>query len=155
MSGLATVGVVVLTAVLTWIGHAVLTSQQRRLNVAIALEQRKRDLYKQFLTFFFNVLKQQKGGKVLNNDELASSLMDMTKDMAIYASDEVLRLFLQLRTMALEEEQDPAQIIELFGKIIRQIRKDLGHSMTRIEPKDILTLFITDIDKLYPRQKEI
>jgi len=52
MSAWGTVGIVVLTAVLTWIGHAVVASQQRKLDVAKALEQRKRDLYTRFLGFF-------------------------------------------------------------------------------------------------------
>lgn len=53
------VGVILLTAVLTWIGHAVLTNQQRKLDVAIALERQKRELYTRFLALFFRVFKQK------------------------------------------------------------------------------------------------
>jgi len=144
-----TVGIVVLTAVLTWIGHAVLAGQQRKLDVMIALEQRKRELYAKFLDLFFNVLKR---GKKVDQDKLSSELMDIAKDMTVYASDEVLRLFVQFRTMALTEERDSKTILEWFGKIILQIRKDLGYSITRIEPRDVLSVFITDIDKLYPNR---
>lgn len=76
--------------------------------------------------------------------------MDIAKDMTVYASDEVLRLFVQFRALALAQEGDPKRTLEWFGKIILQIRKDLGYSITRIEPRDVLSVFITDIDKLYP-----
>jgi len=143
----STVGIIFLTAVLTWIGHAVLTNQQRKLDVMIALEQRKRELYAKFLNLFFDTLKQ--GGKV-DQDKLSSELMDIAKDMTVYASDEVLRLFVQFRSMAVTAERDPKKILEWFGKIILQIRKDLGYSITKIEPRDVLSVFVTDIDKLYP-----
>jgi len=52
--GWPTVGIIVLTAVLTWIGHAVLANQQRKLEVMIALERRKRELYSKFLSLFFD-----------------------------------------------------------------------------------------------------
>lgn len=55
----STVGVVILTAVLTWIGHVVLAGQQRKLDVMIALEQRKRELYSKFLNLFLTRLRKE------------------------------------------------------------------------------------------------
>lgn len=91
------------------------------------------------------------GKGVLKPEQLTTELMDITKDMAVYASDDVLRLFVQFREMALTGEQEQTKIIDWFGRIIVQIRKDLGYSTTEIEPRDVLSLFITDIDKLYPK----
>lgn len=149
MTGWATVGIVVLTAILTWIGHAVLAEQQRKLDIARALEQRKRDLYVEVLKLFFEVLKKGQKKESLKQDKLASEWIEITKNMAVYASDDVLHLFVQFRRMAFTENQDPKRFMDWFGKIIIQIRKDLGYSNTRIEPKDVLSLFITDIEKLY------
>lgn len=154
MSAWATVGIVVLTAVLTWIGHAVLAGQQRRLDVAKALEQRKRDLYVKFLDFFFDILKKRHGTRAPKPEELTARLMDIAKDMAVYASDEVLGLFVRLREMELTEERDAEKTVKWFGQIVVQIRKDLGYSITRIKPEDVLALFITDIDKLYPERAQ-
>jgi len=143
----STVGIIVLTAVLTWIGHTVVANQQRKLEVMIALERRKRELYSKFLSLFFETLKK---GKKIDQDKLSDQLMDIAKDMTVYASDEVLRLFVQFRTMALDKDRDAKKIVEWFGEIILQIRKDLGYSTTKIETKDVLSVFIVDINKLYP-----
>lgn len=148
-----TLGIIFLTAVLTWIGHAVLTSQQRKLEISKALEENKRNLYKRFLDLFFKIL-QTAGKETYDLSEYERSMIDLTRDMTVYASDEVLKLFVGFKQMALleEHERDPVKFIGWLGKIILEIRKDLGYSATKIQPVDILRTFIKDIDSRRPPQ---
>lgn len=78
-------------------------------------------------------------------------MTEIAKDMTVYASDEVLRLFIQFRKIAASQESDPTHILDWFGKIIVQIRKDLGYATTRMEPREVLSVFIKDLDKLNQR----
>jgi hypothetical protein len=142
-----TVGVVVLTAVLTWIGHTVLASQQRRLDVLKALEQRKRELYAQFLRIFFEILQKSRS-KNFDVSKYEKAFMELTRDMTVYASDRVLKLFGQFRKLAIEGQKDPKVAVKWLGEIIMEIRRDLGYSTTQVKPEDILRTFIVDIDTL-------
>ena len=142
-----TVRIVVLTALLTWIGHAVLASQQRRLDILRALEQRKRDLYAKFLKVFFEIMQESKR-KSLDPSKYEKDFMELTRDMTVYASDNVLKLFGQFRKLALKGQEDPKVVVQWLGEIIMAIRKDLGYSTTQVKPADILRTFIVDIDDL-------
>jgi hypothetical protein len=47
-----------------------------------------------------------------------------------------------------ESNPEPAKMMSLFGKLILEIRKDLGNSKTKLAEFDMLRFMITDIDKL-------
>ena len=137
-------------SVTAWIGYAVRASQQKKLEVEKALEEDKRDLYKRFVALLFNMLddarKQQTDVR-----KYERKMIELTRDMTIYASDEVLKLYIEFRTMAFNRvhESSPTRFMGWMGDIIVAIRKDLGHTMTKISSKDVLKTFITDVDK-YP-----
>jgi len=142
-----TFAIVVFTAVLTWIGHAVVSALQRRAEKDRALEAEKRAAYKQLLQVLFDILKNTKRGdtKVVEQ-ELGEKFFELVRDMTVYASDDVLRLFIKFKTQ--QQPVDPIQVIRLFGELIVAVRKDLGHDHTTVSPKEVLSSFITDIDDL-------
>ena len=147
MGTTGTIAAILVTAVLTWIGHAVLTHQQRRLEIAKALEAKKRELYQTVMGTFFDMMKNSKTGKV-EPEKMVPVMFDIARDMSVYASDEVLRKYLEMKSFqdgpAVAE---PLGILMWFGELIIAMRKDLGHSTTLVKPADVLRLVVTDFDQ--------
>ncbi len=149
-----TILIVILTAVLTWIGHAVLTGQQRRLEVAKALEANRRELYQRIMGLFFDVLKDAKA-KSINMDQLAVEMIEIARDLSVYASDEVLLKFLELRRIGEQEKpKDPLILLKLWGELIISMRKDLGHKATQVQPMQIAELVVTDLRQHLRREED-
>ena len=147
MGFLQTVGVAAITAFLTYIGYGVATSLQRSAEKDKALEAEKREAYKNLLSLLFGVLKSVKiGGPESVEKEIGEKFFELTRDLTVYASDEVLRLFIRFKRQ--QQPADPLEVITLFGDIIVAVRKDLGHSKTSITRNDVLSTFITDIETL-------
>jgi flagellar motor component MotA len=142
-----TFAIVLCTAVFTWIGHAVVSVLQRRTEKDKALEAEKRVAYKQLLQVLFGVLKTVKqGGTEAVEQEIGDKFFELARDMTVYASDEVLRLFIRFKNQ--QQPENPIQVLKLFGELIIAIRKDLGHDQTTVSVKEVLSSFITDVDNL-------
>ena len=153
MGTTGTIIAIIVTAVLTWIGHAVLTGQQRRLEVAKALEANRRELYQRIMGLFFDVLKDAKA-KSINIDLMDVKMIEIARDLSVYASDEVLLKFLELRRIGEQEKpKDPLILLKLWGELIISMRKDLGHEATQIQPMQIAELVVTDLRQHLEKQK--
>lgn len=141
-----TLAIVISTALLTWVGHAIVSSLQRRAEKDKALEIEKREAYKRLLALLYDILasvKKENKNKQSQMKGFEERFFQLTRDLPVYASDEVLRLFIQLKN---QQSQEPAQVLELFGNLIMAIRKDVGHNATTVTRKELLSTFVTDID---------
>jgi uncharacterized membrane protein len=106
------------------------------------LHDKKRDVYHRLLQPFFKLHMQiVRGGEVPAHEvivtEMGEAMVEATFDAVLYASDDVLKLYAQMR-----EESDGVKILVLYMRLLRAIRKDLGHSVTSITDSDILRLFV-------------
>jgi len=73
----------------------------------------------------------------------------MTPDLILWASDEVLNLYIQFRQNTSSERQDSSSSsILLFGQMLLAMRKDLGHQNNKLNELYILGTFINDVENL-------
>ncbi len=96
----------------------------------------------------FSILQQSK--KVIENsglsDDLETRFFEVARDMTIYASDDVLDLWVKFKNMG--ESADTKYVLALVGELMSAIRTDLGHTSSRFAAKDLLSTFVTDIDSI-------
>ena len=98
---------------------------------------------------FDTILANKIGKKPKSEDELIKSFADMTPDLVLWASDDVLNLYITFRQISTYDPQiNPTNPIVLFGKMLIAIRKDLGHQNSNINELSILGTFVNDTYKL-------
>jgi hypothetical protein len=148
MSVWQTLVIALVTAVLTWFGHSFVALLQRQTDRDKALELEKREAYKRLTKFLFGILKASKKGaaEAFPIGDFETELFELFRDMTVYASDNVLRLFNDLRSA--QSTSDPKQFVAILAKLLLAIRKDLGHGSTTLHPKELLSAFIVDIESL-------
>lgn len=73
-------------------------------------------------------------------------------DLNLFGSDEVVRAYNDLMKHVYKAEatgnQDPKEMIRLWGKLLLEIRKSLGNKKTKLNEFDMLRAMIKDIEEL-------
>jgi undecaprenyl pyrophosphate phosphatase UppP len=132
-----------LTGILTLFVQYIVASLQRHNEKDKALDQEKRAAYKQLLKLVYDTLGAIVSGEELSKD-LDNDIFKIERDLTIYASDDVFRLFVELQK-TLNKKQNA---IKPLAKLVLAIRRDLGHKNTKISLKEILSPVVRDFDKI-------
>ncbi len=69
-------------------------------------------------------------------------MQELSKDLIIYGSDDVIRAFQKWVETGRRGEVSVRQ----FGKLVVAIRKDMGNKRTKITYEEVLRQFINDYD---------
>jgi hypothetical protein len=122
------------------------------LNIQIRNEQKpkKIEIYDKVIKFFFDsILANKLGNKPKNEQELIQGFSDMTPDLILWASDDVLNIYIKFRQFANNNIQDSSDNpILLFGQMLLAMRKDLGHQNNQLNELSILGTFVNDVENL-------
>ena len=122
------------------------------LQIQIRNEQKpkKTEVYDKVINLFFDsILAAKLGRQSKNEGELVQEFAEMTPDLILWASDDVLNLYIQFRQMASDSIQESMNSpIFLFGQLLLAMRKDLGHQNKQIDEVSILGTFVNDTENL-------
>ncbi|WP_293355994.1 MULTISPECIES: hypothetical protein [unclassified Microcoleus] len=113
-------------------------------NIQIRNEQKpkKVEIYEKVINLFFDSIFAQKlGQEPKTEEELVKSIHDMTPDLILWASDDVLNLYIKFRQIANNQDSSTTPIL-LFGQMLLAMRKDLGHQNNQINEESILGTFV-------------
>ena len=132
-----------LLALLGGVGWLYRHEKERREAVERQLSEHKYKAYIALLEVFFEVMKKTTLGKKIDQKEINDRMIDASKDLIIYGSDEVIETYQRWQHKARKNE--PGALTE-FAEIIISIRRDMGHSKTRITSENVLRQLITDYD---------
>ncbi|MCC3588006.1 hypothetical protein [Microcoleus sp. PH2017_30_WIL_O_A] len=119
-------------------------------NIQVRNEQKpkKVEIYDKVINLFFDSIFAQKlGQEPKTEEELVKSIHDMTPDLILWASDDVLNLYIKFRQMANRQDSSTTPIL-LFGQMLLAMRKDLGHQNNQINEESILGTFVNDVENL-------
>lgn len=113
------------------------------------LRSQKTPVYREFIEFTLKtVLINIKEGKD-NKSEAVSFFQDFTPRLTLWASDDVLKSYLNFKNFSTIKSQDNNNNILLkFEKVVYAMRKDLGYKNKKLMPGDILKMFITDPESI-------
>jgi hypothetical protein len=112
------------------------------------LHQKKREVYAKLLAPMLALhLQILKGEEQPAHDvvlgQMTSQMVEATFDAVLYASDDVLKLWGRIRTAGLTGEQ----VLVLYMRLLRAIRKDVGNTFTSVTEANILRLFVNFSDE--------
>lgn len=140
----------ILGAIIAWLS-IILNRKSREIEIIkTQLSDKKYNSYHEIFAIVFDVIKSSK--KLIDMDEnrLVTRLMDVRKDLYIYAPDSIIKKFDEWQKFNSEGTGGIKHIV-LYMELLVLIRKDMGHHKTTITPKDILKSVMTnneEFDKL-------
>lgn len=111
--------------------------QEKIKDIKNQLSEKKYKVYNDIFSIMFDLLKNTKNIVNLSEDELANRMFDIKKELMIYAPDSVLNKFLEWQNFVGDNPEDTKHL-KIFLDLLVLIRKDMGHSSTKIKNTDLL-----------------
>lgn len=113
------------------------------------LYEKKREVYSNLLKPYQNVLINSMVNRNANENEsteLNSKMIEFAANSAfeaiMFASDDVVKAYGDFRNTSISEKPTSETIMRNFSRLLRAMRKDLGHSWTSLSDIEILAMFI-------------
>jgi hypothetical protein len=117
--------------------------RERRETAERQISEHKHKAYIALLEVFFDMIKASKTGKVVNDKRLLDRMIDANKELILYGSDDVVRIYQKW----IGDTRRGNASLDQFGELIVAIRRDMGHATTKIRSEEVLRQFITDYDE--------
>ena len=134
---------------------SVLLSKQLEIRTLVFKEHRdkKIPIYESLIEFFYNAMFQTKKGTPVSESEMIDFLQGFVGKITVWGSDDVLKAVIAFKSQTPDViAQDPAKSLFVLENMLFVIRRDLGHKNKNMKQGDLLSLFVTDIDKHLPQQ---
>ena len=115
------------------------------------LREKKIPTYEKIINFIFSLTFAEKLGKEKPSEkEMIKFMVEITQELVIWGSDEMLNAFYKFRTISIENvdnsnPKNPHNVLFMVEDLLLEIRKDLGHKNKNILRGKILGLFINDL----------
>lgn len=129
----------VATAIVGGLGWIIKSSIERRREYERALAESKRDQYGKFLEIM-NKLLSVKGARELSSDDL-DELRLWSLRLGLIGSDHVVQAWNKVRLIG---QGDAQHVLDEWSTLVLAMRRDCGHTNTRLRAKELLTLFVNE-----------
>lgn len=139
---LSEVLVVVLIIISSGLGYIIKEQKEKLKSIKMQLSEKKYKLYHDIYSIFFDLIKSGKGKNTQNIKTIGNKIIDIKKDLLIYAPDSITRKFIEWNRFISNNEGDMKHT-KIFLELYILIRKDMGHPKTLINESDILKLIMT------------
>lgn len=150
---LSEVLVAILAIISAGLGYIIKEQREQIRNIRQQLSDRKYKVYHEVFSFFFDFFKAQKKLIDTPDSDFVSKLIDIKKDLMIYAPDEIVRKFFEWNNLLSSKNVNPKHL-KVFLELCVLIRKDMGHEKTTISVPDILRS-IMDGDEEFELVKDV
>jgi len=120
------------------------------------LNEERRKAYVEILTPYIQILTDLKGKGPTQaiNKVQTYEYGKISFELALFGSDNVVRAYNEFRQYAFKskgeekKELQTKELFYLFGKLLLEIRRDVGNRKTKLKELDMLRWKIIDIEKL-------
>jgi hypothetical protein len=106
----------------------------------------KREGYMHMIDLLFDLILSVKKGEEMAKKEMVSKMMSFKKALIVWGSAEIIDIWNQYEIKS-DENLKPEQMIVEMEKILRAIRKDLGHDDSRLKFGNLWGLMLVAKDK--------
>ena len=110
------------------------------------LSEKRYSAYAKLYDFFYEMFKNSKDGKSINNKEMRNKLLDAKKELIMYGTDDVV--FALNKYLSSLTNATPYYQIDTFLDVMVLIRKDMC-GKTKIDRDAILLNIMQDKDELH------
>jgi len=109
---------------------------------------KKIPVYEDFVGFWLDALFASKTGKkALSEQQIMQGVIEWTKPILMWGSDDVVREWGQLRVQLAEAKPGNFEGLFRFEQFLITLRRDAGYPETNLSRGDLLRLWVNDIDQ--------
>lgn len=144
----------VITLIAAGLGYVIKEQRDKIKSIQDQLSEKKYGLYNEIFSIFFDLLKGQKGLKQSDHSDLPGRIIDIKKDLFIYAPDEVANKFIEW-TRFISNNTGDLKHAGIYLELFVLIRKDMGHSKTKLTEEDFLKAIMTTDEEVWQMKKLI
>lgn len=137
-----------LSAFLLW---RVQYQKEKIKHIESQLSDKKYKMYSDLIYLIFDGVLGSKIGKELSNQEITERLISAKREMFIYAPDDVFRTFTE---WFLNIKEGSTEHFKTYFKLMKLIRKDMGHNKTKIELDDFMLFLMQNREEYQKFKKE-
>jgi hypothetical protein len=145
--------VAVLAIVSAGLGYIIKEQREQLKSIKQQLSDKKYKVYHEVFSFFFDFFKAQKKLIDAPDSDFVSKLIDIKKDLMIYAPDILVKKFFEWNNLLSSKSVNPKHL-KVFLELCILIRKDMGHEKTTVGVPDILRS-IMDGDEEFELIKDV
>ena len=120
------------------------------------LSQRKYELYEKVYSVLFKLIEKEKlsSSKSKNKQSIETLILEIKKEMFIYAPDKIIKQFLNWSNN-IDKETNEFKRMENFNEILILIRKDMGNQRTKITKDDVIRSILSTEEEFIKFKKEV
>jgi hypothetical protein len=120
------------------------SARDERAQLAARLGDSKRAMYEMYVDLLRDVAAEAKTGKTSNTRQAATKLRNFAFRSILIASDPVVRA--QIRFTNMERITTTNVAMPAIADVLHALRRDIGFTDTEITPRQLLGVFVSEID---------
>jgi hypothetical protein len=129
-------------------GYIIKRQHDKIKSIQSQLSDKKHTLYNEVLSLYFDLLKETKNGGSSDTKNIGIKIIDLKKDLILYAPDLVLNKFVEwTRYSNNNPSEDPRHFL-LFIDLMGLIRKDMGHPKSSFNEDDFWKITMTTDEEI-------
>lgn len=107
----------------------------------------KRENYMRIMNSIFDALMSEKTGKRISESKLRKEIIEFKKELMIWGGPEVIDAWNRFEVNSANQDLDSKEIIVEMERLLRSIRKDLGHNDRSLKFGSLSGLILIPEDK--------
>lgn len=140
--------------IFAWLLYIIKEQRSKIIEKEKQLSEKKYRVYHEMFSIFFDTMKSTKGIEEIDQNDLTLRMLEVKKDLMIYAPDSVLKKYLLWSNKA-GDNPGSISLIKEYLELFVDIRKDMGHSSTKIASDDILRSVMLNTKEFEDFKKQI
>ena len=124
---------------------------EKRREIEQELRKKKEKIYEEFMRMWFKLMPMQ-GSNQEDIDLEEDQFKEIAVGLTIWGSDAVVRKWSSIkRDLSPQAGKEPGNLLQsllAIEELLLCMRLDLGHKNVDLRPKDVLRIFVKDIDEI-------
>ncbi|WP_417429444.1 hypothetical protein [Halpernia sp.] len=118
------------------------------------LSEKKFHIYSELVHIIFDVMHGEKVGKKVSDRELLRRIMDIKKNMFLYASDDMFKAFTDWTLELQRPGNNGVDHFKKYFELMKIVRKDMGQNNSKISLDDFM-IYIMQNEEEYEKFKTL
>lgn len=123
-------------------------------NIETQLSEKKFQIYSELVYIIFDMMHGEKIGKKVSDKELLKRILDIKKNMFLYASDEMFESFKNWTLDLQKAGNNGVDHFKKYFELMKLVRKDMGQSNSKISLDDFM-IYIMQNEEEYRKFKTL
>ena len=112
-------------------------------NIENLISEKKYKLYSEFVYLIFDALHGEKIDKKVTDKELVKRIVDIKRDLFLYANDDIFRKFIEW-SIKTKNEDNKTEHFKTYYELMRLAREDMGQVKTNISLDEFMLFLFQD-----------